>query len=34
MEKIEKIMNIDFESKPAYGNDEKYIKTKKKNICR
>ena len=30
MEKIEKIMNIDFESKPAYGNDEKYIKTKKK----
>ena len=30
MEKIEKLMNIDFESKPAYGNDEKYIKTKKK----
>ena len=30
MEKIEKLMNIDFESKPVYGNDEKYIKTKKK----
>ena len=27
-EKIETLMSIDFESKPVYGNDEKYIKTK------
>ena len=27
-EKIEKLMRIDFESKPAYGYDDKYIKTK------
>ena len=28
-EKAEKLMRIDFESKPVYGNDdEKYIKTK------
>ena len=26
--KIEKIMKIDFESKPVYGDDDKYIKTK------
>ena len=26
--KIEELMNIDFESKPVYGNDDKYIKTK------
>ena len=26
--KIEKLMNIDLQSKPVYGNDEKYIKTK------
>ena len=27
--KVEKLLNIDFESKPVYGNDdEKYIKTK------
>ena len=27
-EKIEKLMKTDFENKPVYGNDEKYIKTK------
>ena len=27
-EKIEKLMKIDFESKPIYGDDDKYIKTK------
>ena len=27
-EKIEKLMRIDFESKPVYGDDDKYIKTK------
>ena len=26
--KYEKLMKIDFESKPVYGNDDKYIKTK------
>ena len=26
--KIEKLMKIDFESKPVYGDDDKYIKTK------
>ena len=31
-EKIEKLMGIDFESKPVYGDDDKYIKTKIK-IC-
>ena len=30
-EKIEKLMKIDFESRPVYGDDDKYIKTK---ICR
>ena len=29
-EKVESLLNIDFESKPVYGNDEKYIKTKMK----
>ena len=29
-EKVEKIMKIDFESKPVYGGDDKYIKTKTK----
>ena len=28
--KVEKLMRIDFESKPVYGDDEKYIKTKVK----
>ena len=28
MGKIEKLMKIDFESKPVYGDDDKYIKTK------
>ena len=28
MEKVEKLMIIDFESKPVYGDDDKYIKTK------
>ena len=27
-EKIEKVMKIDFESKPVYGDDDKHIKTK------
>ena len=27
-ENIEKLMNIDFESKPVYGDDDKYINTK------
>ena len=27
-------MRIDFESKPVYGDNDKYIKTKNKNICR
>ena len=26
--KVEKLMRIDFESKPAHGYDDKYIKTK------
>ena len=26
--KVEKLMRIDFESKPTYGYDDKYIKTK------
>ena len=29
-EKVEKLMKIDFESKPVYGDDDKYIKTKAK----
>ena len=31
-EKVEKLMGIDSESKPVYGDDDKYIKTKIK-IC-
>ena len=27
-EKVEKLMRIDFESKPVYGDDDKHIKTK------
>ena len=27
-EKFEKLMKIDFESKPVYGYDDKYLKTK------
>ena len=27
-EKVEKLMRVDFESKPVYGDDDKYIKTK------
>ena len=27
-EKIEKLMKIDFEGKPVYGDNDKYIKTK------
>ena len=27
-EKTEKLLKIDFESKPVYGDDDKYIKTK------
>ena len=29
---LEKLMRIDFESKPSYGYDDKYIKTKIKNM--
>ena len=29
-EKIEKLMKLNFESKPVYDNEDKYIKTKKK----
>ena len=29
---IERLMSIDFESKPIYGNDDKYKKNKNKNI--
>ena len=32
-EKIEKLMRIDFESKPIYGDDDKYIKTKIKTYA-
>ena len=28
MEKIESLMSINFDSKPTYGDDDKYIKTK------
>ena len=27
--KVEKLMRIDFESKPAYGYDDKFIRTKR-----
>ena len=30
MEKIENLMGIDFNTKPTYGDDDKYIKTKVK----
>ena len=32
--KVEKLMKIDFESKPTYGYDDKYIKNKNKEICK
>ena len=32
--KVEKLMRIDFQSKPTYGYDDKYIKNKNKRICR
>ena len=31
-EKIEKLMGIDFNTTPTYDDDDKYIKTKNKNI--
>ena len=31
--KVEKLMRIDFESKPTYGYDDKYIKTKIKKCA-
>ena len=31
-EKVEKLMRIDFERKPTCGYDDKYIKTKIKNM--
>ena len=33
LEKIYKLMKIDFESKPVYGDDDKYIKTKIKTYA-
>ena len=33
MEKVEKLLRIDFESKPVYGDGDKYIKNKNKHIC-
>ena len=30
--KTEKLMSIDFDSKPVYGNNDKYIKTNKNSI--
>ena len=33
-QKVETLLRADFESKPVYGDDDKYIKTKIKNICR
>ena len=33
-EKVGKLLKIDFESKPVDGDDDKYIKTNKKKICR
>ena len=32
-EKVEKLMKINFESKPVYGDDDKYIKTKIKTYA-
>ena len=32
-EKVEKLLNVKFESKPVYGEDDKYIKTKIK-LCK
>ena len=32
MEKIEKLMKIDFNTKTTYGDDDKYIKTRIKHI--
>ena len=31
--KVEKLMRLDFESKPFYGDDDKYIKTKIKTYA-
>ena len=31
--KAEKLMRLDFESKPFYGDDDKYIKTKRKTYA-
>ena len=33
-QKVETLLRADFESKLVYGDDDKYIKTKIKNICR
>ena len=32
-EKVEKLIKINFESKPVYGDDDKYIKTKIKTYA-
>ena len=33
-QKVETLLRADFESKLVYGDDDKYIKIKIKNICR
>ena len=33
LKKVEKLLRIDFESKPVYGDDDKYIKTKIKTYA-
>ena len=33
LEKVQKLMRIDFESKPVYGDDDKYVKTKIKTYA-
>ena len=30
--RVEKLLKTEFNSKPVYGDDNKYIKTKKKNL--
>ena len=33
LEKVQKLMRIDFESRPVYGDDDKYVKTKIKTYA-
>ena len=32
-EKVKNLLNIKFDSEPVYGDNDKYIKDKNKNIC-